>query len=146
MRKPTMVRVAFFKGKGTLRDRLVRLLTHGRYSRVELLVGHRLATGWHAYAARPDGGLSRRLFDIEAAGEDWDVLELPAHFTKSFVVRWFKDHANARFGYLQDAGFLPLVAGYHGSADAAARALDLHGYGHFTPVELYGELVDNWIY
>ena len=142
--KPIMVRAAFYKGKGTLRDRLVRLLTRSRYSRVELLIGHRLATGWHAYAARGDNGqVGRRLFDIEGVTDDWDLLELPG-FTKTGTTRWFKANGGSRFSLLQDIGLRLGVGRRFGSAAAAAHALDLQEYEHYTPGGLYRELVDHW--
>ena len=142
--KPIMVRVAFYRGKGKLADRLVRLLTRSRYSRVKLLVGHRLATGWHSYAARADDGLvSRRLFDIEAVSEDWDLLELPG-FTKTGTTRWFKANGGSRFSLLQDLGLRFRVGRLFGSAAAVAHALDLQEYDHFTPGGLYRELVEHW--
>ena len=140
--KPIMVRVAFYRGKGTLRDRLVRLLTRSRYSRVEILVGHRLATGWHAYALRGTGVRPRLLLNVEAAPDDWDLLELPG-FTKSGVERWYKCNGEMPTSLLQDLGAWR-SASRLGTATAAGYALDLPGDRGYTVASLYRELVDHW--
>ena len=84
--KPVMVRVAFFKGKGSLADRLLRLLGFGPYTRVEVVVGRRLKTGWHCYAPRESGPM-RQLIDLKP--EDWDIVDVRG-VSRASALRWYK--------------------------------------------------------
>lgn len=139
-----MVRVAFYRGKGTLLDRLIRLLTRSRYSRVEVLVGRRLASGWHSYAPRAKTGIARRIFNVETVSEEWDVLELPPMFTKAGVERWYKANVEMNFSLLHEFG-IPIFSGAVGSAEAAVHALDLAEVTLYTQGALYRELVDYYV-
>ena len=134
--KPVMVRVAFYKGKGTFLDRLIRLLGFCRYSRVEVVVGRRLATGWHCYAPREEGTM-RKLIDLRP--EDWDIVEVPG-YSRAEAIRWYKARTE-RLSRIREFGFPVLRrSGVSGTTEAAAAFLGFEDPPAYTPMMLYMEL------
>lgn len=134
--KPVMVRVAFFKGKGSLADRLLRLLGFGPYTRVEVVVGRRLKTGWHCYAPRESGPM-RQLIDLKP--EDWDIVDVRG-VSRASALRWYKQREE-RPCRLRDLGFrvLRCKAG-RGTAESAADFLQIRDLESCTPSRLHCDL------
>ena len=137
--KPVMVRVAFFKGKGSLADRLLRLLGFGPYTRVEVVVGRRLKTGWHCYAPRESGPM-RQLIDLKP--EDWDIVDVRG-VSRASALRWYKQREE-RPCRLRDLGFrvLRCKAG-RGTAESAADFLGFEDPQSYTPTVLHIALVSD---
>lgn len=137
--KPVMVRIAFYKGKPDFLDRLIRLFGFGRYSRVEVAVGRRLATGWHCYAPR-DEGFSRKLIDLKP--DDWDIVEVPG-YSRAEAIRWFKGRTE-RLSRIREFGFPVLRrSGVSGTAEAAADFLGFEDPQSYTPTVLHIALVSD---
>ena len=137
--KPVMVRVAFFKGKGSLADRLLRLLGFGPYTRVEVVVGRRLKTGWHCYAPRESGPM-RQLIDLKP--DDWDIVEVPG-YSRAEAIRWFKGRTG-RLSRIREFGFPVLRrSGVSGTAEAAADFLGFEDPQSYTPTVLHIALVSD---
>ncbi len=140
--KPVMVRLAFYRGKGGLRDKFVRLITRGPYTRVEVAVGHRMATGWACYSADPEtGSIRRKIIDFDP--ELWDVVEIPG-VSKTSVQRWFK--ARTGMGLNWRLYFrLPFWqegerCGKYAPAEAAAAALGMLCPERYTVNRLHAVL------
>jgi hypothetical protein len=137
-----MVRAAFFRGKGTLADAIVRLLTRSQFSRVELAVGHKMATGWACYAADPvEGHLRRRIVDLDP--ENWVIVEVPG-VSKTRVQNWFKANLGRRVN-MQHHLCLPFWqegerCGKYAPGEAAAAAIGMVEPSFFSVDRLYRAL------
>ena len=140
--KPVMVRAAFYCGKGNLVDKIVRLLTGSAYSRVELAVGHRLATGWVCYAADPvERRLRRRIIDLNP--EEWVIVDVPG-VSKTRVQNWYKANLGRRVNMQHHLG-IPFWqegdrCGRYAPSEAAAAAMGLIEPSFFTVDRLYRTL------
>jgi hypothetical protein len=145
--KAVMVKVAFFKGKGTLFDRIVRFITRSRYSRVAVIVGHPLASGWVSYSVDRSKGVNRLISYFDAG--EWDIIELDDTSKRSIEI-WFKPRIGMPPNLLLELR-LPFVPhgediGRYTSAEAVAAALGFPCPEHFTPGKLYSQLSWDYVY
>jgi hypothetical protein len=76
--------LAFYKGKGTWVDAIIRLVTRSRYSHVEYIQSYSGASpdaGMHHVecwsSSSRDGGVRKKQIDISSG--NWDVVETPFH-------------------------------------------------------------------
>lgn len=94
------MRVAFYKGKKRLFNKLVSWWTRGPYSHCELV----FSDGESASASFMDGGVryKRILFD----DAHWDFIELEDSFLEAQSRFWFYDHFNEKYDVLGILGFV----------------------------------------
>lgn len=64
------VKLALYKGKGTIANTAIRQWTSSQYSHCELVVD-----GWCYSSSVMDRGVRRKLIDLDSG--NWDVIELP---------------------------------------------------------------------
>jgi len=96
------MKVAFYKSKKHLFNRLVSWWTNGPYSHVELVL-ETLVHGYEcASASGMDGGVRLKLMDLPA--ESWDIIEFPA---STLAAReWFRQHERQEYDVLGLFGFV----------------------------------------
>jgi len=70
-----IIKVAFFKGKGSLLDKIIRWVTKSEYSHIEILIGNI----WYASYAE-DGCVRAKKNAHKGLKEDWDYITLPQHY------------------------------------------------------------------
>lgn len=89
--------LAFYKGKGTFFDRIVRLVTRSQYSHVEIiedLDSYKIFCGekqHKCWSSSPrDGGVRAKYIHLES--RHWDIVEVPWHSGKidGFFLHWSK--------------------------------------------------------
>jgi hypothetical protein len=72
------MKIAFYKGSGTIFDKLIRLWTWSKYSHVELVADNI----WYTSSPRDDGVVKR---EIDYDPDHWDMFELNIHKNKEII-------------------------------------------------------------
>lgn len=94
------MKLAFYKGREDLYDRLISWWTRGPYSHVELVIGEGLC-----YSSSPrDGGVRAKFIDL--LPERWDVVDLGDRYDDGHAIDWFEDRIGARYDTLGILGFV----------------------------------------
>jgi len=119
------MKIAFYKGKGTLVDRMIRWWQRGLYSHVEAVLAE---TGDGTFeCASSVRGAGVRIAAVALAANEWDVLDMPADVDA--VRAWFTKHAGLRYDYLGILGFVVRPVGgeprHYFCSEAIATALGL---------------------
>lgn len=99
------MKVAFYKGRTRLFNRLVSWWLRGPYSHCELVVwstegGYSLCIS----SSFMDGGVRAKWMALDP--EHWDLLPAPAHCTEEYALQWHADHDGARYDVWGLVGFL----------------------------------------
>lgn len=127
------MKFAFFKGTGTLLDKLIRFWMRGRYSHVEAVLAE-LGDGQYTVASSvPFVGV--RIANIALPASDWDIVEAPGDVTS--VRAWFAARVGTRYDYRGLFGFvLRRVDGEKGRyfcSEAIGTALGMSEPWRFDP-------------
>ena len=69
-----ILKIAFYKGDGLLRDRFIRRWTKSKYSHVELVIESK---GWWLGIRPPDYPVVRKNIMHICNDDDWDFIEIP---------------------------------------------------------------------
>lgn len=133
-----MVKLALYKGKGTLANAGIRLWTGSQYSHCELVVD-----GWCYSSSVMDKGVRRKLIDLNSG--NWDLIELPwadAEYVRDYFDR--TDHQTYGWGALITSQFLNLGISADDSqfcSEWCAAALKIPNQSAYNPQTL-GELCE----
>lgn len=87
-----MVRLALYKGKGTIGNALIRWWTRSPYSHCELVVGARCYS-----SSIRDGGVRAKVIDLDSG--NWNVIDLP-HVNPIAITQLFAETKGAGYGWL----------------------------------------------
>ena len=93
------MKIALYKGKKTITDKLISWWDRGEYSHVELV----FSDGLCASASPRDGGV--RLKPIDLSPDKWDVFEIHA-FDEASARAWFESRAGSKYDFLGVFGFV----------------------------------------
>lgn len=96
------MKLAFYKGRGTVFDRAIRWWQRGPYSHVEAVL--RSNPDGTAECASSVPGTGVRIASISLPASDWDVLEVVADVEA--VRAWFLNHVGAGYDWLGIFGFV----------------------------------------
>ncbi len=93
-----MIRLAFYKGRTRIGNRLIADLTGGPYSHVELIMEEGNG-GWALClsSSMMDGGVRVKLINIASA--NWDIVTVCTPITTDDAWAWFHEHSNAKYDY-----------------------------------------------
>jgi hypothetical protein len=105
------MRVAFYKSKKHLFNRLVAWWTQGPYSHCEVVLGQEGDEYICASASGRDGGVRFKTMQLPA--DTWDIVDVAADFRSIFA--WFHDHKGQKYDVLGLFGFI----GRRGTQDQA---------------------------
>ncbi len=127
------MKIAFYKGKGTLVDRMIRWWQRGLYSHVEaVLATNENGTFECASSVR---GTGVRIATIALPPDEWDVIDMPADIDA--VRTWFAAHASMGYDYLGILGFVVRPLGgeprHYFCSEAIATAVGLEEPFRFDP-------------
>lgn len=136
------MKFAFYKGRGTLIDRLIRWWQRGPYSHVEAVLADNADGTFECASAMRGTGI--RIASIALPATDWNFVEAPGDVD---VVRaWFAARAGAGYDWLGVFGFVlrPVgqEAGRYFCSEAIAAALGVSEPWRFDPNGLADLLVD----
>lgn len=93
------MKIALYKGKKTITDKLISWWDRGLYSHVELV----FSDGMCASASPRDGGVRMKLIDLDA--DKWDVFEIHA-FDEARARAWFEQRIGQRYDFMGVFGFV----------------------------------------
>lgn len=134
------MKIAFYKGKGTLVDRMIRWWQRGPYSHVEAVLAENGDGTFECASSVHSAGV--RIATITLPPDEWDVLDMPADVDA--VRAWFTAHAGLRYDYLGILGFVVRPVGgeprHYFCSEAVATALRLDEPFRLDPNAL-GDLV-----
>lgn len=132
------MKLAFYKPKDRLFNRIVAWWTHGEYSHVEIAI-HQNAGGmwWCGSSSNRDGGVRRKYLDLTP--DKWDLLDYDGD--EAEVTAWFDAHSREKYDLLGLFGFF----GRRGTQDqkkwfcseAVAAALGLNEPWRYDPNSLF---------
>lgn len=129
------ITLAFYKGRGTLFDRLIRAVTRSAYSHVELIAcappepAAQVFSASSVSASPRDGGVRQKQITFEPG--HWDYIELPAWpFASTNMIL---SRARQRIGFGYD---------YAGILFTFAIPLRREASGRYFCSELIGEVLD----
>ena len=126
--------LAFYKGKGTFYDFLVRVFTFSKYSHCELVID---GICWSA-SPRDDGVRGTK---IDLSSGNWDVIDLPEKYSKHKSLLSIKQHEGMEYdllGAIRSA--VPFGINQKDKwfcSEACAAALGLDNPHRYTPVGLF---------
>ena len=131
--------LAFYRGEGDWRDRLIRWWTAGRFSHVELAVAE-CDGEYLCYTASPrDGGIRHRWMKLPTS--HWELVPLPDHLVRREVIEWFVDRTGAGYDWFGLLGFIarPHIgrSSRYFCSEAIACALGFEDGWRFDPNALY---------
>lgn len=133
------MRLAFYRGRRSWRDRLVAWWTGGPFSHVELVVTESEGS-FLCYSASPiDGGVRYRWMRLPA--RDWVIVDLDHRFCPVRAISWFSERMGAQYdlvGVLGRAfGFVPGRHDRYFCSEAVASALGFSEAWRYCPNTLY---------
>lgn len=132
-----VMHVAFYRGRGDIIDKIIRLWTRGKYSHCELVF--ELVTDGPSLcisSSARDGGVRSKRIMLD---DDWDVIPVAADNAPAWA--WAANHANEAYDYLGVIG-LALNKGMQDQnkwfcSEAAAAMLGYKKPWSFNPSTLY---------
>lgn len=134
------MKIAFYKGTGTIFDKLIRFWTSGPYSHCELLTDY--GTGWSS--SFRDKGIRERWIDFTSY--KWDIVEIDTTLEQyGAALEWFHTHNRTPYDLLGLLGFL--IRPQRGNSrqyfcsEAVAAALGFKDPWRFCPNTLYVALL-----
>ena len=93
------MKLAFYKGREDLYDRLISWWTQGPYSHVELVISDNCCMS----SSPRDGGI--RFKNIDLRPDHWDLVELEG-YDPVYAYNWFKEHEGRKYDFLGILGFV----------------------------------------
>lgn len=93
------MKLAFYKGREDLYDRLISWWTRGPYSHVELVINDNYCMS----SSPKDGGI--RFKHIDLRPDHWDLVELEG-YDPAYAYNWFKEHEGRKYDFLGILGFV----------------------------------------
>ena len=87
------MKLAFYKGKGTIVDKLIRWWTKSKYSHVELVIN----TDWYSISPRDS---EVRCKQIHAKEGNWDFVDLPKTKDVEYVKKFYEQTKGAKYDWL----------------------------------------------
>ena len=96
------VKFAFFRGKGTIVDRLICFWMRGEYSHCECILADNGDGTYLCASSVP--GIGVRIASIELPPSDWDIIEGPGDVAAAHV--WFLDRVGKAYDYIGLLGFI----------------------------------------
>lgn len=142
-----MIQVAFYKGKGTWFDWLVRTWTRSPYSHCEAVLAH-CPTGANelrVWSSSPrDNGVRSRVIAFNPA--HWDVVDVP-WANETLLAEAMGAFSGLKYDWLGIFGTQVLNAGLHSPnrltcSEACAAALGLSNGHRLSPHQLYHLIKD----
>ena len=90
--------LAFYKGRKRLVNRLICLVTRGKYSHVELVL-QELGNGLYLCLSSSmlDGGVRIKAIDLNSG--NWDMVDIAGQVTYEQAMAWFYKHHTAKYDY-----------------------------------------------
>jgi hypothetical protein len=141
------MQLAFYKGAGTIVDKIVDIWTGGPYSHVELVIDNIC----HSSSGR-DHGVRSKVIDFKP--DNWDIYELndELQIDIAFAVEWFRLHDGQKYNYLGLFGFVvPWRTEEHDltrwfCSQAVAKALKIERSWTLSPNTLFDYMRPNMVY
>lgn len=96
-----MVKVAFYKGKGTWMNAIIRWWTRGPYSHTEVILSEVAGTYLCYSSHSPDGGIRGKWRRLHL--DDWDIVEVDAD--PGVVEKWYLDRKGCKYDWWGLIGF-----------------------------------------
>ena len=96
------MKVAFYKSKKRLFNRLVSWWTNGPYSHVELVLETMVCGYVCASASNLDGGVRTKKMDLPKG--TWDIIDVPVD--NLAAIAWFAEHEGQPYDLLGLFGFI----------------------------------------
>jgi len=132
------MKVAFYKAKDHLFNRLVSWWDRGPYSHCELLSEHVSGNTYVCYSSSfMDGGVRKKVIDLDP--KKWDIIEIDAD--EAFAKHWFESHLGCKYDVLGLVGFLiRIISGKKNRyfcSEALADSLGMKDGWRFTPNSLF---------
>ena len=92
------MKIAFYKGKGKLFNRLIRWYTKSQYSHAELIIRD-LGNGYYlgGSSSAMEGGV--RMKAIKFSSENWTIVDVPFGNTVDSY-HWYCDNGGAKYDWL----------------------------------------------
>ena len=136
-----MVTVAFYKGKGSWLDKLIRLWTKSPYSHCEIII-----YGVNYTSSFMDGGVVRRIMEVNP--DSWDFIELN-DVDKQFALDFFRKQIGKKYDYLGIflSQLLPLSRHHKDKwfcSEICAAMLGLENAHEYSPEDLY-QRIKEWV-
>jgi len=132
-----IIKVAFFKGKGSLLDKIIRWVTKSEYSHIEILIGD----VWYASYAE-DGGVRAKINAHRGLKSDWDYIILPKHYEER-ILEAYKVCKGDTYSYInllfKFTPFTPFPDSLD-CAEFASYCLFSRTNKHITPKDIFVEL------
>ena len=137
------MKVAFYKGRKRLFNRLVSWWLKGPYSHCELVIRVDEAGRAHCLSSSfMDGGVRMKVMHLNP--DHWDVVPVASHASPSHVYQWAHDHAEAGYDLLGLLGFVwRRQTGAQTKwfcSEAVADVLGFHEPWRFDPCVLHAAL------
>ena len=132
------MKVAFYKGRKRLFNRVTSWWLRGPYSHVELVLGYDEAgQAICASSSMMDGGV--RVKHMRLDPEHWDIV--PVSGSADAAWAWLNKHEGAGYDYLGLLGFIVRAVGHRPSrfvcSEAVAEMLGIPDGWRFDPCSLY---------
>ena len=132
------MKVAFYRGKGLLYDKLIRWWTNSEYSHVELII-EELGKGFYLCGSSSlrDDGVREKVIYLN--NSRWDILEIPVK-DENYAKEWFRVNYGKKYDLL---GQLNVISPYPQStnkywcSEAIAAALKIQDPHRYAPSHLY---------
>ena len=136
------MKIAFYKGRTRLFDRLVQWWTRSPYSHCEIVFdSHPVEAGTLcASSSKLDGGVRFKI--IELKPERWDIIDLPLS-DENAAFDWFLLHSGEGYDVLGLLGFvLPIVdrSNKWFCSEACAQALGFTESWRYSPAILHSAI------
>ena len=132
------MKVAFYKGRKRLFNRMTSWWLRGPYSHVELVLGYDQAgQAICASSSMMDGGV--RVKHMTLKPEHWDLAGVDA--SEQYAWDWLHQHEGAGYDYLGLLGFVARAVGHDQRkfvcSEAVAEMLGIPDGWRFDPCSLY---------
>lgn len=142
------MKVAFYKGKKHLFNRLVSWWDNGPYSHCELLVEEVSVpdgSGDLSYlcysSSITDGGVRKKVIELESG--KWDIIDVSS-IDEAYAREWFKEHEGCKYDVIGLIGFLfRIIPGEKNRffcSEAVAGMLGMKDGWRLSPNALFGVL------
>lgn len=132
------MKLAFYKGRKRLFNRLTAWWLKGNYSHVELILDtDKNGLAICASSSMMDGGV--RIKHMRLDPEHWDIVQVSGDTAKAWA--WMKKHEGQKYDYLGLVGFIAHVLGHSKSrwvcSEAVADMLGMPESWRYDPCILH---------
>ena len=84
------MKLALYKGKGTIYDKIIRIVTRSKYSHCELVIDD------VCYSSSPrDGGVRMKVIDLDP--DKWDLFDVPGD--TNIAITWFINNVGKKYDW-----------------------------------------------